>query len=112
MKKKLAIVNFILMLSVIFTVSYQSLHVVLHHTHESKEIAISKNAKSSISKLNSEKEVCYSCDFKFASFLSPKLFSFTCFNFIKEVPYSFNSKESFASLFIASFQLRGPPALV
>jgi hypothetical protein len=112
MKKKLAIVNFILMLSVLLTVSYQSLHVVLHHKHKKTEIAVSKNVKTTISDLDIENEICYSCDFKFASFLAPKFFRFTFFRPLKEIPYVFNSNESFCSLFIHSFHLRGPPSLV
>ena len=109
MKKKLAILNFILMLSVLFAVSYQSVHTFSHHKHEeTKSISSEKTFTKNIS----EKEHCPVCDFKFASFLSPEVFSFTFFPPHFDIPYQFSVNENFNSICDCLFSPRGPPYLV
>jgi hypothetical protein len=109
MKKKFGILNFILMLSVLFAVSYQSLHTFSHHKHEErKSISLEKEFIKNFS----EKENCPVCDFKFASFLSPEVFSFTFFPPHFEIPYQFSVKENFNSFCGSLFSQRGPPFLV
>jgi len=109
MKKKFGILNFILMLSVLFAVSYQSLHTFSHHKH--KEINSISSEKTFTQNLL-EKEHCPVCDFKFASFLSPEVFSFTFFPPHFEIPYQFSVKENFNSFCGSLFSQRGPPTLV
>jgi hypothetical protein len=111
MKKKIAIVNFVLMLSVLFAVSYQSLHFFSHHTH-SETSTISKESKVLLSKIISEKEDCPVCDFKFASFLSPEVTTYSLYPSILEIPYQYSNNENITILNRNSFYLRGPPALV
>ncbi|WP_252775344.1 hypothetical protein [Flavobacterium sp. NRK F10] len=110
MKKKLAILNMILMLSVLFAVSYQSLHAFSHHnevvSHCSEH---SDSTHTKFKKVISEKENCPVCDFKFTSFLSPEIFTYTVFSTFKISPYSFSIKEA-TSFFCGSlFTHRGPP---
>jgi len=111
-KKKLAILNVILMLSVLFAVSYQSLHAFSHHNEmisNSSEHRDSPHSK--FKKVISEKEDCPICDFKFTSFLSPEIFTYTLFSPFKISPYSFSIKEA-TSFFCGSlFAHRGPPVL-
>ena len=109
MKKKFAIINFILMLSVVFTVSYQSLHTFSHHKHEETK---SISSEKTFTKNFSEKEHCPVCDFKFASFLSPEIFTFTFFPPHFEIPYQFSVKENFNSFCGCLFSPRGPPFIV
>ncbi|WP_445456634.1 hypothetical protein [Flavobacterium sp. HNIBRBA15423] len=112
MKKKIAILNFVLMLSVVLAVSYQSLHIFLQHNHTEKEIVTLQKTNTTFSKTITEKQDCHTCDFKFASFLSPENFTYSFFFPFKEIPYKFNSKENCTSININSFDLRGPPYLV
>ncbi|NHN27398.1 hypothetical protein FIA58_017090 [Flavobacterium jejuense] len=113
MKQKIAILNFVLMLSVILAVSYQSLHTVFHHTTHEKNSEIS-NSNDEHEKVSSslEKEHCDVCDFKFASFLSPKNFTYSFFFPFKESPYSFSVKEALSFFTGSLYSLRGPPFLI
>lgn len=109
MKKKFAILNFILMLSVLFAVSYQSLHTFSHHKHE--EIKSVSSEKTYTQNLL-EKEHCPVCEFKFASFLSPEVFTFSFYPPYFEIPYQFSVKENFNSFYESLFSPRGPPFIV
>jgi hypothetical protein len=108
MKKKFALLNFIWMLSVLFAVSYQSIHAFSHHTHYENSLRASKELKKNIS----EKEDCPVCEFKFASFLSPEVFTFSFFPLHFEIPYGFSIQENFYSFCGSLFAQRGPPRLV
>lgn len=108
MKKKIALLNIFLMLSVLFAVSYQSMHVFLHHSHDVKSVSSEKT----FTKNFTEKEDCLTCDFKFASFLSPDVFTFTFFPPHFEIPYLFSKSENFNSFGGSLFSSRGPPFLV
>ncbi|NJM78420.1 MAG: hypothetical protein HC854_00050 [Flavobacterium sp.] len=112
MKKKIAILNCILMLSVILALSYQSLHVFLNHSHHKKEIVALNKKTTSFSKTISEKKECHTCDFKFATFLSPEIVTYSLFFPFKEILYRFNCKENTSTYHKNSFYLRGPPSLV
>jgi hypothetical protein len=111
-KKKLAILNIILMLSVLFAVSYQSLHAFSHH-HEVVSHCAEHNdsTQSKFKKVISEKEDCLVCDFKFTSFLSPEIFTYTLFSPFKISPYSFSIKEATGFFCGSLFAHRGPPVL-
>ena len=97
------------MLSVLFAVSYQSLHTFSHHKHEeTKPVSLEKTFTKNLS----EKEHCPVCDFKFASFLSPEVFLFSFFSPHFEIPYEFSNTENFNSFCGSLFSSRGPPTLV
>lgn len=112
MKKKIAILNFVLMLSVVLAVSYQSLHIFLHHNHTEKEIVTIQKTNTTFSKTITEKQDCHTCDFKFASFLSPENFAYSFFFPFKESPYSFSVKEALSFFTGSLYSLRGPPFLI
>ena len=107
MKKRFAYINIVLMLSVLFAVSYQSIHTFTHHSHEEKTSSFVEKTKTF-----SEKENCPVCDFKFASFLSPEVFTYTFFPPHFEIPYQFSNKENFSSFCGSLFSSRGPPTIV
>lgn len=109
MKKKIALLNFVLMLSVLFAVSYQSVHYFSHHSHnETKEVSSVKSFTKNIT----EQDDCPICDFKFVSFLSSEILSFTFFPLHFEIPYQFSIKESVSFFCGSLFSLRGPPELI
>lgn len=113
MKNKFVIVNFLLMLAVIFAVSYQSLHTFSHHKHDFSSCHHQKEKnKNTFEKTISEKEDCPVCEFKFVTFLKAEIFTFNFYSSFKESPYSFSIKEA-TSFFCGSlFCLRGPPQFV
>lgn len=99
------------MLSVVFAVSYQSVHIFSHdhHVTESCHHHSEKNEIKTFGKTNSDKEECLVCDFKFASFLKTEIFTFNFYSLFKVSPYSFSVKEA-TSFFCGSlFSHRGPP---
>ncbi|HLO72609.1 MAG TPA: hypothetical protein VK164_01605 [Flavobacterium sp.] len=112
MKKKLLYINVLLMLSVIFTVGYQSIHAFSHEHHHTVECIAKQQSttdKSTTFKTFTEKENCPICDFKWKAFLSPERFQYTLFVPSESIPYldiiSKNGKNTEVSL----FYLRGPP---
>jgi hypothetical protein len=109
MKKKFGILNFILMLSVLFAGSYQSLHTFSHHKQEETK---SVSSEKTFTKNISEKEHCPVCDFKFANFLSPEIFTYSFFPSHYEIPYTFSVKENLSIFCGSLFSPRGPPTLV
>ncbi len=100
------------MLSVVLAVSYQSLHIFLHHNHTEKEIVTIQKTNTTFSKTITEKQDCHTCDFKFASFLSPENFAYSFFFPFKESPYSFSVKEALSFFTGSLYSLRGPPFLI
>lgn len=110
MKKKFATLNFILMLAVIFAVSYQSLHTFLYHEHNFSTCHNQgENKKNTFEKTISEKEDCPVCEFKFTTFLKTEIFTFNFYAPFKESPYSFSVKEASTFFCGSLFSLRGPP---
>lgn len=100
------------MLSVIFTVGYQSIHAFSHEHHHTVECIAKQQSttdKSTTFKTFTEKENCPICDFKWKAFLSPERFQYTLFVPSESIPYldiiSKNGKNTEVSL----FYLRGPP---
>lgn len=112
MKQKIAILNFAVMLAVILAVSYQSLHILRHHSNPTIENLDTSSNKKHLHIQITEKEQCHVCDFKFASFLSPKIFTYSFYFTFKESPYSFSVKEALTFFSGSLFSLRGPPNFI
>ncbi|VXB42832.1 conserved hypothetical protein [Flavobacterium sp. 9AF] len=100
------------MFSVILAVSYQSLHILHHHSNPIIEKTDSALNKKKFKIKITEKEECHICDFKFASFLSPKTFTYSFYVPFKESPYSFSVKEALSFFCGSLFSLRGPPSFI
>ncbi|MFT7352987.1 MAG: hypothetical protein ACI9XR_002778 [Flavobacterium sp.] len=111
MKKKIAIVNFGLMLAVVFAICYQSLHAFSHSINSDSEYYHSKSNKNLVYKI-SEKEECSVCDFTFASFLSPEIFTFQFIPFYQNVRYLFSIPENVIAFSGSLYSLRGPPSFI
>jgi hypothetical protein len=111
MKKKLQFINLGLMLAVLFAVSYQSLHAFSHQVNEDFEYHQSKSNKNLVYKI-SEKEDCPVCDFKFAAFLSPEVFTFKFTPFYQNVTYLFSIPENIIAFSGSLYSLRGPPNFI
>lgn len=114
MKKNLLHINIGLILAVLFAACYQSVHAFSHEHHLKTECCDDTHHLTfkSSEKTVTESEDCPVCDFKFAAFLSPEVFHFDFIPSFYEIPYQFNSNESFITADGNSFYLRGPPALV
>tara|TARA_R110000850_G_scaffold175976_1_gene301769 strand:+ start:12188 stop:12523 length:336 start_codon:yes stop_codon:yes gene_type:complete len=111
LKKKIAIVNLGLMLAVVFAICYQSLHAFSHIHENGFEHHYSKSNKNLVYKI-SETEDCSVCDFTFASFLSPEVFSFDFIPFYQNVTYLFSIPENVIAFNGIHYFLRGPPSFI
>ena len=113
MKKKLQFMNLGLMLTVLFAVCYQSLHAFSHSIKEDSEHhhshLHSKSTKNLVYKI-SEKEDCPICDFKFAAFLTPEIFTFQFIPFYQNTRYLFSIPENVIAFSGSLYSLRGPPS--
>ncbi len=113
-KKKLLYINIGLILAVLFAVCYQSVHAFSHEHHlvsissDDPHHYTCKISENTVS----ESEDCPICDFKFAAFLSPEVLHFAFIPSFYDIPYQFNSSESFITFEGNSFYLRGPPAFI
>jgi hypothetical protein len=104
--------NLLLMLAVLFAVSYQSIHTFSHDHHLAHSCGDEADQKSNYKINFSETEECPVCEFKFASFLAPEITTFIAFEPYFEIPYQFNVIESSKTFKGKSNPLRGPPAVV
>lgn len=111
MKKKYALLNLGLMLAVLFAVCYQSLHAFSHTISNDFEYHDSKSGKTLVHKI-SEKEDCLVCDFTFASFLSPEVFTFNFYPPFYSVTYTFSTPENVIAFSGSLYSLRGPPLFI
>lgn len=114
MKKKLLHINIVLMLAVLFAVSYQSIHIFSHEHHVKSECCDDSHHLTfkTSEKTLTESDDCPVCDFKFAAFLSPEVLHFDFIPSFYEIPYQFNSNESCITFEGNSFYLRGPPVFM
>lgn len=111
MSKKYIFINLGLMLSVLFAVSYQSIHTVKHKLDHDFGYTQTDSDKTLTHKI-SKKEDCTICDFKFASFLSSETFTFTFTPIYYNVLYAFSIPEK-AIVFSGSlYALRAPPSII
>ncbi|WP_339835128.1 hypothetical protein [uncultured Flavobacterium sp.] len=101
------------MLAVLFAVCYQSLHAFSHSVNDKFDHnhSHSKSEKNLVYKV-SEKENCPVCDFKFAAFLSPEIFTFQFIPFYQNVRYLFSIPENIIAFSGSLYSLRGPPSFI
>lgn len=88
------------------------MHIFLHHHHVEHHGEHSHKTENFHNDYTtSVKEKCAVCDFKFATFLSTEIFTFSFYSPFKQSQYSFSIKEN-DSFFVGSlFSHRGPPVL-
>ena len=113
MKQKIAIINFVLSLTVLFSVLFQAVHCYVHQS----EINVEQIANQELSKNKSELThshtidlKCAACDFQFSCFTTSDFF---LFQFVKTTTistiYAVVSTQN-SSFFTGSlFSLRAPP---
>lgn len=112
MKKKLGIINLLLMIAVILGISYQSLHAFTHHysDHSKTNKTLTSEKKNNITNLE-EDDSCPVCEFKFVSFIKTQLFGYTLYPPKNKIPYLLSPYTKDFVVNLNSFYLRGPPFL-
>jgi hypothetical protein len=114
MRKKYALVNLGLMLSVLFTMLVQSLHSFehLHQLFQEKECHHTYTGNTELSHQHHPFDQCNVCEFTLGAFVPP---SNLAYNTIEKPPlplYSSHYSKDIISFFKGSlFALRGPPQL-
>lgn len=114
MKQKIAIINFVLSLTVLFSILFQSVHSYVHQSEiNTEQIAkqkFSKN-KSEVTRNNHTINLkCAACDFQFSCFTASDFF---LFQFVKTTIIStinaVVSTQKFSFFTGSFFSLRAPP---
>jgi hypothetical protein len=114
MKKKIAILNFVLSAAVLFAMLFQSFHSYEHLAKQlsEKHCAHEHHSKAEITHQHHGAEHCFVCEFNFSSFVAPEIFSFESYSSHKEIPYFHASVETPASFSGSTYSLRGPPLFI
>lgn len=81
MKQKFAIINFVLSVTVLFSVLFQSIHSYVHQSEINTE-KITNQKKSEITNAHNITLQCAACDFHFSCFTAAEFFFF---KFIKTI---------------------------
>lgn len=114
MKQKIAIINFVLSLTVLFSVLFQSIHSYVHQSEiNAEQIAnqkVSKN-KSELTHSHTIDLKCAVCDFQFSCFTTTDFF---LFQFVKTTAITtvaaVIATQNFTFFTGSLFSLRAPPA--
>lgn len=77
MKKKFAIINLSLMLTVLFSILFQSVHSYEHFAHhETVSIGHSDDGKAKVQAHDHDHEKCFVCEFTLSSFIATEFTTF------------------------------------
>ncbi|MFV8360393.1 hypothetical protein [Flavobacterium sp. LS1P3] len=112
MKKNKLIVSLSLIVTVLFSMLFQSFH-----TYEHLEKQLSKKqchhkynvTGTEITHQHHKLDHCYVCEFAFGSYITPKDFSYQLYSNSAEIPYFFTTAETVISFSGSLYSLRGPP---
>ena len=111
MKKKFAIVNMYLMMAVLFTILFQSLHTYRHlvadYLEEPQECTHSHEGLSH----SHDADDCSVCDFTFWYYIKPPIFNYRFDIPLKPVPYILQEVAHVSSFSGSLFSHRGPPTV-
>lgn len=112
MKKKFAIINLSLMLTVLFSILFQSFHSYEHFAHDETTFVHSNDDKSTkVQALDHDHEKCFVCEFTLSNFIPTEFTSFTvllAFKAYSEV--NFPASQTAVTFSGSLFAHRGPPS--
>lgn len=114
MKKKLILINLVLMIAVLFSILFQSIDSYGHLAKErfEKKCYHKHNSNSEITHQHHHFDHCFVCEFALSAFTSTDFFSFE-FHFPSvETHYLFGSKKPIISFPGSLYALRGPPNFI
>jgi hypothetical protein len=112
MKKRIAITNLCLMITVLFAMLFQSFHSYEHLAKQLSEKHCEHkyhSNKTEFSHQHNSFDTCFVCEFTFSSVIAPENVSFDCFSVPVAIPYSFAFSETILSFSGSLYSLRGPP---
>ena len=113
MKKKFAIINLSLMLTVLFSILFQSVHSYEHFAHdETISHGHSEDGKTKFQAHDHDHEKCFVCEFNLSNFIPTEFTSFTvllAFKAYSEV--NFPASQTAVTFSGSLFAHRGPPSI-
>lgn len=116
MKRKLQLLNFVMGLTVLFAILFQSLHSFEHLAKQLSEKQCHHKYHSQKTEINHSHhnfDKCFVCEFAFSSYVSSNKVETNYENKAVVTKYSFAySKEIFSSFKGSLFSLRAPPVFI
>ena len=113
MQNKKLIISMSLVMTVLFSILFQSLHTYEHFVQQfaDKECHHKKNnyGEPEITHQHHSVDDCKVCQFNFGSYTTPKVFAFKLFSNFKQVPYFHSAQERMFVFSGSMYSLRGPP---
>ena len=112
MKKNKLIVSLSLVVTVLFSMLFQSLHTYEHLAKQLSEKQCHHKYNvtgTEITHQHQKVDHCYVCEFALGSYITPKDFSYQLYSSSLEIPYFFTATETVISFSGSLYSLRGPP---
>ena len=114
MKKKIAILSSIFIVSVLFSILFQSIHSYKHFAEQRLE-------KKCLHKYNSDKEIthkhhslehCFVCDISIGNYITPEFQALQVYFGNTTIPYFLTFSENITAFSGSNYSLRGPPQFI
>ena len=109
MKKKFAILNLSLMLTVLFALLFQSLHSYEHFLADDFAIHQKDASQQDLHQNDHNHQKCFVCEFTFNNFVGAEIVSFTFKTSFESIAYNFFYTENPSYFSGSHTSLRGPP---
>ncbi|WP_188049466.1 hypothetical protein [Flavobacterium sp. GP15] len=112
MKKNKLIVSLSLVITVLFSILFQSVHTYEHIAKQLSEKHCDHKYNVSgteITHQHHNADHCYVCHFVTSSYLTPLDFSYKLYSVAGEIPYFKSKIETVISFSGSNYSLRGPP---
>ena len=112
MKKNKLIVSLSLVITVLFSILFQSVHTYEHIAKQLSEKHCDHKYNVSgteITHQHHNADHCYVCHFGLSSYISPADYSYQLYSNNGEIPYFYSASETIISFSGSTYFLRGPP---
>lgn len=115
MKKRFALLNWSLLLAIVSSVVFQSVHSFEHILAEFTEHKCEHphdTGAEQITHQHHDFDHCFSCEFSFSNFIAPEIFSFDFIASHGAIPYFFTASDTPHAFSGSAYSLRGPPVFI
>ena len=115
MKKKLVLLNYSLLMAVLFAIVFQSVHSFEHlakqltseHCHHKYNHGITEFTHS-----HNDFDHCFVCEYSFSNYTPTEFYSFEFYNVTSDTVRLFGLEERTVVFSLTSAYLRGPPSFI
>ncbi|MCC9018058.1 hypothetical protein [Flavobacterium lipolyticum] len=115
MKRKQLILSVSLVLMILFSIFFQSIHSYEHIVKQLSEKQCHhdyNDPSGEITHQHHNYDLCYVCHFAFGSYIVPEEIALQFHDFDNEIPYFFTLSERLFSFSESAYLLRGPPLAI